>query len=144
MQPDKWYNHEQRGCAGLSEMFDYDDPSEQPNSKTTKMMREVCQACPVREECLKDALHYSDEFTFRAGMTPAERKRLMIVLGIPSWDEKQKAIRPLQRVVTHGFGKSAWFYGCKCPKCQLASDRDLAMRRARDGRRVRDRRKVKD
>lgn len=40
---------------------------------------ELCAACPVRRECLQDALstrHSDDEHGYRAGTTPADRRRI--------------------------------------------------------------------
>lgn len=79
-------------CAGLEEFFDMDAGEACLPREEIKMMRAICKGCPALEECLADTLHYSDEYTFRAGMTPSERKRLMRKLGIPSWTRKQMAV----------------------------------------------------
>lgn len=81
--------HDRAACKGLSEFFDMDSGEASIPRDELAMMRKICASCPVLEECLADTLHFSDEYTFRAGYTPSERKRLMRKLGIPSWTRKQ-------------------------------------------------------
>lgn len=38
--------------------------------------RAVCRSCPVRDECLEDALDIGDKFGIRAGTSPGERRAL--------------------------------------------------------------------
>lgn len=38
--------------------------------------RQVCQACPIRTQCLERALKVGAEFGIWAGTTPLERKRI--------------------------------------------------------------------
>lgn len=133
---EKWYNNPTRGCVGLTEFFDYEEESRY-NSEETRMLRRICNECPFKQECLEDALEYSDEYTFRAGMTPSERRVLMRAMGIPSWEEKQKAKGNNIRIHAHGFGKAAWFYGCKCVKCGLRSEHDIRTQKIRDAKRRR-------
>lgn len=84
---------EAAACKGLSEFFDMDrGEASIPNSEI-QFMRRICQGCPALNECLADTLHYSDEYTFRAGLTPSQRKKLMRKLGIVSWTRKQMAIK---------------------------------------------------
>jgi WhiB family redox-sensing transcriptional regulator len=82
-----WY--ERAACKGLSEFFDTDCGDSSIPHDQLVMMKKICAGCPVLEECLADTLHFSDEYTFRAGMTATERKRLMRKLGIRSWTRKQ-------------------------------------------------------
>lgn len=80
---------ESAACKGLSEFFDMDSGEACIPRDEIAMMKNICKSCPALQECLDDTLAYSDEFTFRAGMTPSERKRLMRKLGIKSWTRKQ-------------------------------------------------------
>lgn len=85
----EWW--ESAACKGLSEFFDMDSGEASVPRDEILMMRNICKGCPALQECLADTLYYSDEYTFRAGMTPSERKRLMRKMGIPSWTRKQMA-----------------------------------------------------
>lgn len=38
-------------------------------------LRTICRACPVRDQCLEDAIDTFDRHAFRGGMTPPERRR---------------------------------------------------------------------
>jgi len=40
------------------------------------MAREVCDRCPVRYECLQDALDRDEQWGMYGGLTPNERKAL--------------------------------------------------------------------
>lgn len=81
-------------CQGLWDYFDLDEKREKdiPTAKRNQLKR-ICESCPVKQECLEDTLLFSDEHTYRAGLMPSERKRLMVKLGIPSWDRKLKLLR---------------------------------------------------
>jgi hypothetical protein len=48
---------------------------------------EICWKCPVRQECLRDALEQGREETVRGGYTPAER--LIISEGYATGDWSQ-------------------------------------------------------
>ena len=85
---------QQANCAEMWEEFDIDEDTEGDVSLyKRRTLQKICDACPVKQECLDDALFYSEEYTFRAGLMPKERRQLMKQLGIPSWEEKQKALR---------------------------------------------------
>jgi WhiB family redox-sensing transcriptional regulator len=40
------------------------------------LAKQVCQRCPIRNECLEFALHTGDDWAILGGMTPAERRAL--------------------------------------------------------------------
>lgn len=86
--------HYGASCNGLWEDFDLDEKREKdiPAAKR-KLLKRICDECPVKTQCLEDTLLFSDEHTFRAGLMPSERKRLMDRLGIPSWERKLKLLR---------------------------------------------------
>ncbi len=82
-------------CQGLWEYFDFDRYERESDIARTElnMLRRICDSCPVKAECLEDTLLFSDTYTFRAGMTPRERKDLMAKLDIPTWERKQYYLR---------------------------------------------------
>jgi len=61
----------------------YGDKAFLADAPTTDAMRETCAFCPVREECLTDAMalergeRRSDRHGLRGGLTPSERFRLV-------------------------------------------------------------------
>jgi hypothetical protein len=120
-QDENWYDT-LPSCRGLHELFDFDGKWKTHNSNETNMMRKICASCPVINECLEDTLRYGDVHTFRAGMLPSERLRLMRKLGLKTWDEKQEEFRKERAKRVHGFGKQAWSEGCKCKKCKFEHD----------------------
>jgi hypothetical protein len=78
--------HRQAACAGMSDYFDY-DPDTCPvtvDAALTATLRKICGACPVKEECLQDAINESDWQCFRAGLTPKEIRMLFVKLNVPT------------------------------------------------------------
>lgn len=61
-------------CAG-SDLFMVDQPKE----AQVEQMRDLCAGCPVRRDCLLDALRQEERFTIRAGLTTPERKNPVLV-----------------------------------------------------------------
>jgi WhiB family redox-sensing transcriptional regulator len=45
-------------------------------SNTVKSARKICEECPVKTECLNDAIEKDDQFGIRGGLTARERKNL--------------------------------------------------------------------
>lgn len=80
-------------CVGLYDFFDVDEGDRTINGVTLKTLQAICSECPVYQECLNDTLFYADEYTFRAGMLPTERRKLMRKIGELSWDKKQEVLR---------------------------------------------------
>lgn len=74
----------QAECRGADPTLFY--PGERPNGRPKgwrpvdyetddlQQARQTCLSCPVRGECLGDALTYRERFGVRAGLTPAERR----------------------------------------------------------------------
>lgn len=59
-------------CRGLDVNLFYPERfSGQPAARAAK---EICQTCPVTEECLIEALAVNDVWGIRGGMTPKERR----------------------------------------------------------------------
>lgn len=48
--------------------------------KDTTTAERMCDACPVREPCLREALRRNDEW-FQGGMTKLQRRRYRAVVG---------------------------------------------------------------
>ena len=83
-------------CAGMSPLFDddaFDFESESsmgrnPRNRTVAQNRavraavQVCNGCPVKVECLEDALVHGDEWTVRGGLTAIQRRNLRRTRGI--------------------------------------------------------------
>ena len=51
----------------------------------------VCQACPVRAECLEYALRHDERFGVWGGMTEQQRRRLRRHRGLPSRAARDRA-----------------------------------------------------
>lgn len=49
--------------------------TENPESK--RAAKQICSACPVKSECLEDALIVGDAFGIRGGLTAKERVSLL-------------------------------------------------------------------
>jgi len=88
------------GCHGLWEVFDMDYDDTDINGKKSyaewlPLMRTICDACPVKQQCLDDSVLFSDAYGFRAGLTAKERYRLRITAGginSETWHQKQKLL----------------------------------------------------
>lgn len=50
-------------------------PTADSNAKKDLVAKQICSRCPVRAECLADALATQDRFGIRGGLTPGERRR---------------------------------------------------------------------
>lgn len=68
-------------CSGLGELFDLDTPKDR-GAPHLRLLKRICDSCPVFDECLADTLKFEDEYTFRAGMSPIERARRYGIKGI--------------------------------------------------------------
>lgn len=91
-------------CAGMWAMFDDDrEDYESPGdlkayllgitgrslkgapSMQRKVQAEciaICNRCPVKQECLDDAIKHHDDHTIRGGMTAWQRSKFMVDNGI--------------------------------------------------------------
>ena len=66
--------HEAAACAGVDERIFFP-----PAGKTANHARQFCAACPVRAECLRDALKAEEggrRFGIYGGLPPPERAAL--------------------------------------------------------------------
>lgn len=95
---------EDAACFGMAPMFDLDREDYESydegfalekgitpklgRSKTKQMIivericLRVCAECPVRQDCLEDALHHRDKHTIRGGLTADQRIELMKQMGV--------------------------------------------------------------
>lgn len=73
---DNWANR------GLCAQIGNDDIWFPERGATAKPARAICAQCPVRNQCLQDALQNDDSWGIRAGLTPLERRKLRHQLGV--------------------------------------------------------------
>lgn len=60
-------------CTQTDPEIFYPLPGQSPRAA-----KQICAACPVRTECLNDALAYRDiAFGVRGGLTPTQRRELL-------------------------------------------------------------------
>ena len=59
-------------------MFFGDDEDEDEKYDTEQAVKAgaVCALCPLRHECLADALRTNEQFGVRGGMTPSQRQQI--------------------------------------------------------------------
>lgn len=64
---------EEARCAEVDPDLFFPEPGQSPNAA-----KQVCADCPVRTECLTDALAHRDiAFGVRGGLTPTQRRELL-------------------------------------------------------------------
>lgn len=84
----KWYSD--AACANMAPMFD-GAGSEGHHATNQDLAVEraalaVCwRSCPVRSECLLDALENNVEYTLRGGYTPKQRQRILRKVPKEDW-----------------------------------------------------------
>lgn len=74
--PDGFAWHDRAACGPeLAHLFSEPEGDERPEAREKRVAsaRRTCASCPVRRECLADAVDTDDRVTVRAGLTPAER-----------------------------------------------------------------------
>ncbi|WP_020580166.1 WhiB family transcriptional regulator [Actinopolymorpha alba] len=63
-------------CAGLTpDLFYPDERGPDPDGRRSPA-KAICRRCPVRRDCLSDALNRDDEYGIWGGLTPRERRNL--------------------------------------------------------------------
>ena len=70
---DVWHWRLDARCRGQAETF--------LNEESWPWARVVCSRCPVRDDCLDDALAFGDVHDFRAGQTPKELNATFKAVG---------------------------------------------------------------
>ena len=69
-EPQEW--RQRAACRGLDVNFFY--PEKFTGRPQTVLARKLCFTCPVKDECLDDALATHDKWGVRGGMSPNERR----------------------------------------------------------------------
>lgn len=88
---DAWRNH--AACRGCDPELFFPDRGG-PSTAIAAQAKAICAACPVRTECLEEAIRDNEEYGVRGGMTPRERRRLRRERGmVPTWAPVQQPIR---------------------------------------------------
>ena len=113
--------------------------------------KRVCAACPVREECLADALERGEEFGIWGGAGEQTRRALRRLDGerqdaavgrhfvrLDHLAAQGKAVRIADQTVDVAYGPNAqcgtaskYGRGCHCPRCTEAKRVDQRARRER-------------
>ena len=79
----RWWEH--AACKGMpTDLFIFEFAEPQINKKI-KEAKAVCAGCPVRQDCLEEALQYS-----------TTRQECIGVWGGLTWKERQKLVRTQQ------------------------------------------------
>lgn len=79
-------------CAQVSPEFWFPEPG----TYSGDVAKAFCFECPVRRQCLQDALDTGDnEFGIRGGLSPKARRKLLEV-DEPDLDERAELIRQLK------------------------------------------------
>lgn len=83
MDTETWARHGACRGADSTTFFEVDDfvdgkftcaESKRENAERRLRAKLICSSCPVRAECLQDALADDDEFSVRGGLAPYERR----------------------------------------------------------------------
>ncbi len=61
-------------CAQVPDVF-YPEETTQP-AWSTKTAKDICERCPIMDECAQYALEANEGFGIWGGMTPHERRQL--------------------------------------------------------------------
>lgn len=133
---ENWYDS--TPCRGLHEMFDLDpDERRGVDHDAVKLCLTICDACPVRMECLLDALQYFEQEGIRGGLSPNQRRKLLPV-GMKPWKEVRLDVLAERKSAAendHGFGRTRWQNGCNCSRCSVYSDQHKEYKRDETARR---------
>lgn len=80
---------------------------------TTRIAKQICLDCPVRTQCLQEALDREEEFGIWGGLTAGERLRL--AKGQPA--NRTRVVIP---VLPDQHGYTGYRKGCTCTTCKKA------------------------
>lgn len=67
-----WYKR--AACIGLGDLFDLDTPRDR-GAPHLRLLKSICDECPVINECLQESLEFEEEYGFRGGLSPDQRRR---------------------------------------------------------------------
>ena len=100
---------ESAACVGLGHLF-FLEPGE-----SSAPAKKICAACPVRDECLADALTHPEPWHgIFGGMSPRERRRLAAEMDLP------KPIRIIQHGTRAGYEQERRAGRPTCERCREA------------------------
>jgi hypothetical protein len=71
VQDKSWHDH--ASCAGMNPNLWF---PEKGNTRDAEMAKEICLACPVRDDCLADAMIRGEEFGIWGGVSQRGREQL--------------------------------------------------------------------
>lgn len=77
MNEQPWWVH--ASCKDQHPLFDDDSEDylgRNAQARALEIAKAFCRDCPVRVECLEDALKFGDSDTIRGGLTAKERAKL--------------------------------------------------------------------
>src|SRR5690625_3197456 len=100
-----------------------------PEPDQAEQCRTVCAGCPVREQCLADALAAGEPWGIWGGLDPDERAALA---------ERTDAPKPTV-LPSHGTNSRYVKHGCRCTTCRHAHTTYERERRRRNKYRLRNR-----
>lgn len=86
MTRDPWYDRDPK-CRTEYTVTATDDPWHSDRAEAKHHALSICATCPVRRECLDDALSEKFQYGIRGGMTADDRKALL---------QKTRGTKPLQ------------------------------------------------
>lgn len=111
---------ESAACVGLGHLF-FLEPGE-----SSAPAKKICAACPVRDECLADALTHPEPWHgIFGGMSPRERRRLAAEMDLP------KPIRIIQHGTVSGYDRERRQGLVPCVLCREARNAYNVEHRAR-------------
>lgn len=90
-----WQEH--AACRGTDPEFFYYEGDERGNNYRAKAdyAKRICAVCPVRLECLTDAVERDDRFSIQGGTTPKDR-------GVVKWTHRN---HPLEIILERMYKK---------------------------------------
>lgn len=86
MNRDPWYDRGPK-CRTDYTVTRTDDPWHSDSAEDRRKAMSICADCPVRSECLDDALSRKTQYGIRGGMTADDRKALL---------QRTRGTKPLQ------------------------------------------------
>lgn len=84
-------------CKGHTNLF-YSEEAGRPSKERLAVPLAVCGGCPVKKDCLADALQRREPYGIWGGVTSAERARM---LGVDLSDMTSETWRRYGRTVYH-------------------------------------------
>ncbi|ORA02145.1 hypothetical protein BST17_24865 [Mycolicibacterium bacteremicum] len=83
------------------------------NGGTTLIAKQICLDCPVRIECLQEALDRGEEYGIWGALTSTERKQLRK-------GASARTVKVARPVLPEEHGYKGYRKGCKCKVCKAA------------------------